>query len=126
MKRLTAKEEEIMSFFWDRGPLFVKQIHDVYSEQKPHYNTLSTIVRGLEEKGFLGHTAYGNTHQYYALFSKESYRRSSIKVLINKYFNNSYNRVVAAFIEEEELTIDELKSLIREVEEKEKHKQKQT
>jgi predicted transcriptional regulator len=124
MKRLTAKEEEIMSFFWDNGPLFVKQIHDSYPEQKPHYNTLSTIVRGLEEKGFLGHTAYGNTHQYYALFSKENYRRSSLKGVISKYFNNSYSRVVTTFIEEEELTIDELKSLIREVEEKHKHKHK--
>jgi predicted transcriptional regulator len=113
-----------MSFFWDKGPLFVKQIHDGYPEQKPHYNTLSTIVRGLEEKEFLGHTAYGNTHQYYALFSKENYRRSSLKGVISKYFNNSYRRVVTTLIEEEELTIDELKSLIREVEEKHTHKHK--
>jgi predicted transcriptional regulator len=122
MKKLTTKEEEIMSFFWEKGPLFVREIHDGYSGQKPHYNTLSTIVRGLEEKGFLGHVAYGNTHRYHALFSKENYRRSSLKGMISKYFNNSYSRVVTAFIEEEELTIDELKSLIREVEEK--HKQK--
>ncbi|MDR0395082.1 MAG: BlaI/MecI/CopY family transcriptional regulator [Tannerella sp.] len=117
---MTAKEEEIMSFFWERGPLFVKQIHDGYSERKPHYNTISTIVRGLEEKGFLGHTAYGNTHQYYALLSKEGYHHLSLKGLIGKYFNNSYRRVVTTFIEEEELTIEELKSLIREVEEKHK------
>jgi predicted transcriptional regulator len=120
MKRLTAKEEEIMTFFWEKGPLFVKQIHDGYYEKKPHYNTLSTIVRGLEEKGFIGHTTYGNTHQYHAMFSKEDYCRLSLKRVINKYFNNSYSHAVTAFIEEEELTIDELKSLIREVEEKRK------
>jgi predicted transcriptional regulator len=75
----------------------------------------------LEEKGYLGHTAYGNTHQYHALFSKENYRHLNLKGLISKYFNNSYSRVVTTFIEEEELSIEELKSLIREVEKK--HKQ---
>ncbi|MDR0836301.1 MAG: BlaI/MecI/CopY family transcriptional regulator [Tannerella sp.] len=124
MKKLTAKEEEIMTFFWDNGPQFVKQIHDTYQEPKPHYNTLSTIVRGLEEKGFIGHTAYGNTYQYHALLSREDYRNSSIKGLIGKYFDNSYRHLVSSFIEEEELSIDELKSLIREVEEKHKHKHK--
>lgn len=59
MKRLTAKEEEIMGFFWEKGPLFVKEILAFYDEPKPHFNTLSTIVRGLEEKGFLAHHTYG-------------------------------------------------------------------
>jgi len=116
MHRLTAKEEEIMSFFWDKGPLFVKQIHESYPEPRPHYNTLSTVVRGLEEKGFVGYTAYGNTHQYHALVSKEDYRRLSLKNVITRYFDNSYRRAVSALIEEEALSIDELKALIREVE----------
>ena len=55
MKRLTAKEEEIMGWFWQKGPLFVKELLEYYEEPKPHFNTLSTIVRGLEEKGFLAH-----------------------------------------------------------------------
>ena len=114
--RLTAKEEEIMSFFWDKGPLFVKQIHESYSEPRPHYNTLSTVVRGLEEKGFLGYTAYGNTHQYHALVTQEEYCRFSLKNVITRYFDNSYRRAVSALIEEEALTIDELKELIRKVE----------
>ena len=114
--RLTAKEEEIMSFFWDKGPLFVKQIHESYPEPRPHYNTLSTVVRGLEEKGFVGYTAYGNTHQYHALVSKEDYRRLSLKNVITRYFDNSYRRAVSALIEEEALTIDELKELIHKVE----------
>ncbi len=116
MQRLTAKEEEIMSFFWDKGPLFVKQIHESYPEPRSHYNTLSTIVRGLEEKGFVGYTAYGNTHQYYALVTEEDYRRHSLKNVVSRYFDNSYRRAVSALIEEEALSIEELKSLIREVE----------
>ena len=114
--RLTAKEEEIMSFFWDKGPLFVKQIHESYPEPRPHYNTLSTVVRGLEEKGFVGYTAYGNTHQYHALVSREEYRRLSLKNVITRYFDNSYRHAVSALIEEEALSIDELKELIRKVE----------
>ena len=70
MKRLTAKEEEVMGFFWEKGPLFVKQLLEFYPEPRPHFNTLSTIVRGLEEKGYLAHTAFGNTYQYRAAVSK--------------------------------------------------------
>ena len=116
MNRLTAKEEEIMSFFWDKGALFVKQIHESYPEPRPHYNTLSTIVRGLEEKGFVGYTAYGNTHQYYALVSQEEYRRHTLKNVVARYFDNSYRRAVSALIEEEALSIEELKTLISHVE----------
>jgi predicted transcriptional regulator len=116
MHRLTAKEEEIMSFFWDRGALFVKQIHESYPEPRPHYNTLSTIVRGLEEKGFAGYTAYGNTHQYHALVTGAEYRRNTLKNVIVRYFDNSYRRAVSALIEEEALSIEELKALIHSVE----------
>jgi len=114
--RLTAKEEEIMSFFWDRGALFVKQIHESYPEPRPHYNTLSTIVRGLEEKKFVGYTAYGNTHQYHALVTNEEYRRNTLKNVIVRYFDNSYRSAVSALIEEEALSIEELKALIHSVE----------
>ena len=71
MKRLTAREEEIMAFFWEKGPMFVKQLLDYYEEPKPHFNTLSTIVRGLEEKGFLQHHTFGNTYQYFAAVTQE-------------------------------------------------------
>ena len=119
IQRLTAKEEEVMNFFWDNGALFVRQIHERYSEPRPHYNTLSTIVRGLEEKKFVGYTAYGNNHLYHALLTKEEYRRSNLKSLISRYFDNSYSRVVSALIEEDSLSIEELKELIREAESKE-------
>ena len=76
MKRLTAKEEEIMGFFWKEGPMFVKQLLPFYSEPRPHFNTLSTIVRGLEEKGFLAHKAYGNTYEYYPLILENEFKKA--------------------------------------------------
>ena len=70
MKGLTAKEEEIMGFFWEKGPLYVKQIVELYDEPRPHFNTISTYVRLLEEKGYLGHQGFVRTYQYYALVSR--------------------------------------------------------
>jgi BlaI family penicillinase repressor len=120
MTKLTAKEEEIMGHFWEKGPLFVKQLQELYDEPKPHFNTLSTIVRTLEDKGYLGHTVFGTTHQYNAVVTAEEYNRGTLHGVINKYFNNSYKRVVSALIEEENISIDELRMLINEVENKQK------
>lgn len=116
MKRLTAREEEIMGYFWTEGPLFVKQLLEFYDEPKPHFNTLSTIVRGLEEKGFLAHNTYGNTYQYYAAVSEADYSRGTLKNVIAKYFNNSYLGVISSLVREEEISVDELRKLIDEVE----------
>ncbi len=116
MKGLTAKEEEIMGFFWEKGPLFVKEMLEFYDEPKPHFNTLSTIVRGLEEKGYLAHKAYGNTYQYYATVSREDFSKRTLKGVISKYFNNSYLNAVSSLVREEDISVDELKKLIREVE----------
>lgn len=116
MKGLTAKEEEIMGFFWEKGPLFVRQMLAFYDEPKPHFNTLSTIVRGLEEKGFLGHEAFGNTYQYHAIVSEEEFRKSTLKNVISKYFNNSYLNAVSSLVQEENISLEELKKLIADVE----------
>ena len=116
MKGLTAKEEEIVNYFWLKGPLFVKELLDFYNEPKPHFNTLSTIVRGLEEKGYLSHKAYGKTYQYYAAVSEEEFRKSTLKQVVRKYFNNSYLGVVSSLIEEEDISLNELKELIEKVE----------
>lgn len=124
MKSLTIKEEEIMRFFWTKGPLFVKQILDYYEEPKPHFNTLSTIVRGLEEKGFLTHTAFGNTYQYVAAVSEEDYRKASLKNVIKKYFDNSYLGAVSSLVKEETISLDDLKQLIAEVEKAHKNQLK--
>lgn len=117
MKTLTAKEEEIMGYFWEKGPLFVKQLLDFYDEPRPHFNTLSTIVRGLEEKGFLSHEAFGNTYQYYAVVSRDDFKKKTLKGVISKYFNNSYLGAVSSLVKEEKISLDELKQLIRDVEE---------
>lgn len=103
-------------FFWEKGPLFVKQLLEYYEEPKPHFNTLSTIVRGLEEKGFLKHNSYGNTYQYYAAVTEEQYSRSTLKNVIAKYFNNSYLGVVSSLIKEEDISVDELRKLLDDVE----------
>lgn len=116
MKRLTIREEELMGFFWEKGPLFVKQLLEYYEDPKPHFNTLSTIVRGLEEKGFLNHNSYGNTYQYYATVTEEQYSRSTLKNVIAKYFNNSYLGVVSSLIKEEDISVDELRKLLDDVE----------
>jgi len=116
MQKLTTKEEELMCFFWEKGPLFVKDILDFYNEPKPHFNTLSTIVRGLEDKEFLSHKAYGNTYQYYAVISKEQYSQGTLKNVVNKYFGNSYLHAVSALVKSEKISVEELKKLISEVE----------
>ena len=116
MQKLTVKEEELMCFFWEKGALFVKDILDFYNEPKPHFNTLSTIVRGLEDKEFLSHKTYGNTFQYYAVISKEEYSQGTLKNVINKYFENSYLHAVSALVKNENISVDDLKQLISEVE----------
>jgi BlaI family penicillinase repressor len=114
--KLTAKEEEIMSFFWDKGPLFVRELLACYDNPRPHFNTLSTIVRGLEEKGFLDHKAFGNSHQYFPVISREDFSKSSLKGVIRKYYSSSAFSAVSSLIEEEAISLSDLKKLIAEVE----------
>ena len=113
MNKLTRKEEELMMILWEIGKGFVKDMLEQYPEPKPHYNTVSTLVRVLQEKGFIDHRQFGNTHEYYPLVSKEEYRRHFIKYVIQDYFNNSYEDVVAYFVEEKNLKTEELEGIIR-------------
>lgn len=105
-----------MNFFWEKGPLFVKEIVDFYPEPRPHFNTLSTFVRGLEEKGFLSHKVYGTAYQYYPLISEEQFRTGTLQNVVSKYFSNSYLGVVSTLVREENISIDDLKKLIEQVE----------
>ena len=116
MKKLTEKEEEIMQIFWEKGALFVRDILELFDEPKPHYNTISTVVRVLEEKGFVDHRVYGNTHQYFAKVSRDEYKEKALRNLVFNYFGNSYTNVVSTLIEEEQLSVNELKDLIRKIE----------
>ena len=120
MKKMTPKEEEILLRFWSHGPLFIRELLELYDEPKPHYNTLSTIVRILEEKGYVGYKVYGNTYQYYAIITQEEYRKKKLQKIVDVYFGNSYKRVVSTLIEEDELSIEELQDLIEEIKNKNK------
>lgn len=117
MKSLSEKEEIVMSLLWDNGPMFVNDMLEHYSEPRPHFNTVSTVVRGLEKKGYVSHKVYGTAHQYMALLSRDDYHKKTLKGMINKFFGNSYMRVVSALVEEKDVSLDELKELIRQVEE---------
>ncbi len=121
IQRLTAKEEEIMNHFWSRGELFVRELLNLYDDPKPHFNTLSTIVRGLEDKGFVGHHSFGNTYRYFSLISKEEYKKGALKRVVNKYFKSSYLGVVSSLIEQEEISVEELRKLIDSVEKNKNH-----
>ena len=123
MKKLTQKEEEIMNLFWEKGAMFVKELKEFYSDQKLHYNTLSTIVRGLEEKGFIDHEQFGNTHRYFAAITREEYSKKTLGSVVKKYFNNSYKNVVSLLVEEENLSLEELKKLIAEIENQKNNEQ---
>lgn len=115
MKELTQKEEEILTCFWRKGPMFIRELLDIQEEPKPHYNTLSTIVRILEEKGYMAYKVYGNTYQYYPVISEDEYRKLNLKNVVDKYFDKSYMRVVSSLLEEEKLSIDELQKLIQQI-----------
>jgi len=112
MKRLTKKEEVIMEHFWAHGPLFVRELRELYPEPKPHFSTLSTQVRTLQEEGFIGHKEYGPTYQYFAKISRDEYKQRSLIGLIDKYFDNSYINAVSALVKEEKITVEQLKELI--------------
>jgi predicted transcriptional regulator len=116
MVDLTKKEEEIMHFFWEKGPLYVKEIQSFYKEPQPHINTISTMVRLLEEKGMVGHESFGKTYRYHALVDKNEFSKRTLKQIIHKHFDNSYLNAVSALIREEDLLWDELRKLIDEVE----------
>ena len=116
MKRLTNKEKEIMDLYWQHGPMFVRELLEHYAEPRPHFNTLSTMVRLLEQNGFLGHRQFGNTYQYYPLVSEKEYGRSSLAGVIRNYFDNSYLSAVSSFVKEEKISVDELKQLIKQIE----------
>lgn len=112
MNKLTGREEDIMQYFWTNGPLYVREILDMHPEPKPHFNTLSTIVRGLESKGLLAYNSMGNTYQYYPIISKQEYGSKSMKNVVSKYFKNSAFAMVSTLVKDEDLSEKELKELL--------------
>ena len=118
MKDLTKAEEEIMQIIWDLKSAFVKEIIAKMPDPKPAYNTVSTFVRILQQKGFVGHESHGKSHKYHPLISKESYTKSYMKELVQKYFGGSYKQMVSFFTKEDNLSLTDLEALIEEM----KHK----
>ena len=113
MKKLTRKEEELMKILWKLEKAFVKDIIEKYPDPKPHYNTTSSLVRLLQDKGVIGFKQYGNTYQYFPLISKEEYRRSFMNQIVTDYFDNSYQSAVAFFVKEKGLSPEELDELVK-------------
>lgn len=122
MEKLTAKEEEVLEFFWKKGPLYVREIVELYEDPKPHFNTISTIVRALEEKGYVGHTQKGKSYQYHAVLAEEDMGKKSMSSIVGRYFKNSYLRVVSSFVEDGNIPVEDLRRLLEEVEKSHKNK----
>jgi len=123
MKELTKAEEQIMQILWDIKKGFVKDVVDKLPEPKPAYNTVSTIIRILEKKEFVGYNAFGKTHEYFPLIDKDSYKKSLMKGMVNNYFSNSYKQLVSFFANDDQLSIKELEEIKKIMEEQIKEKE---
>ncbi|MBD5207621.1 MAG: BlaI/MecI/CopY family transcriptional regulator [Bacteroidales bacterium] len=115
---ITERELEIMKLLWNQGPMFVRELLEFYPDPKPHFNTVSTTIRILEDKGYVAHEVVGTSHRYYAVAQEQQFRDKSLKELISTFFNNSYRSAISALVEEEKISIEELKEIIDLVEKK--------
>lgn len=113
LKELTRAEEQIMQELWNLERAFVKDIIERLSDPKPAYNTVSTIVRILETKGFVGHETFGKSHRYYPLVSKEEYRTFATGKLLHGYFDNSARNMLSFFLEEQKLDLKDADELLK-------------
>ena len=110
--QLTKAEEQIMQILWDMKKGLVKDIRESFSDPKPARNTVSTVLRVLEKKGYVGHKAYGNVHLYHPLISKSDYSKSQLFGLMEGYFNNSFPALASFFARENDLTVSDLEELL--------------
>lgn len=111
-----------MDCFWQHGPMFVREVVERSGEPKPHFNTVSTFVRGLEAKGWLGHEQVGNSYRYYPLVDGAEYRDRSLRGFVERFFNRSYIGFVSSLVQEEKISTEELKELIEKIESQNKQK----
>jgi BlaI family transcriptional regulator, penicillinase repressor len=116
MKELTKAEDQIMQILWTLEKGFVKDIIDQLPEPKPAYNTVSTIVRILEKKGFVGYKAYGKTHEYFPIIMKEKYKQFYLNNLVRGYFNGSFQNLVSFFAKESKMDVQDIDQLMKELE----------
>ena len=118
--QLTDKEEELMRLLWEHGPMFVSNLLELYPEPKPHFNTVSTVIRRLEAKGFVAHNEISGSFQYYPVAKMETFRSRSLGRILKSYFKGSYYGAVSTLVAEEKITADELRELLDLVEQKSK------
>ena len=111
MEQLTNKEEEVMQALWGLEKAFVKEVVANLPKEN-HYNTVSTIVRNLEDKGYVSHTAFGKTHQYFPIVSKAEYTKRFMNIAMKRYFNNNYKSMVSFFAKEEKISANELREIL--------------
>ncbi len=116
MKELTRAEEQLMQVLWQLKKAYVKDIIDMLPEPKPAYNTVSTFIRILETKGFVGHTAFGKSHEYHPLVSKEQYQNFATDKLLNGYFDNSVKRMFSFFVQKEKIDMKEADEILKLIE----------
>ncbi len=114
LRELTRAEEEIMQVLWKIEKGFVRNILEELKEPRPAYNTVSTIVRILEKKGFVGFEAHGKSHEYYPLVAKDEYRRFTLKNLISGYFGGSFQNLVRFFAHDNDLSLEEIEAILKE------------
>ncbi|MFT3739788.1 MAG: BlaI/MecI/CopY family transcriptional regulator [Breznakibacter sp.] len=112
--QLTKAEEQVMQILWEMGEGVVRDIRERFTDPKPARNTVSTVVRILEGKGFVGHKSYGNVHVYFPLVSKNDYSKNQLFGLMRNYFNNSFPAMASFFAREKDLSIEELEQLMEE------------
>lgn len=117
MRELTRAEEQVMQILWDIEKGFVKDILEHFDEPKPAYNTVSTIVRILQDKGFVNHKAYGRTHEYFPLVSRDQYKKSHMKTFVKNYFANSFENMVSFFANEKSMSVNEMEDIMKLMEE---------
>jgi len=115
IKELTKAEEQVMQILWKLDKAFVNDILGKIPEPKPAYNTVSTIVRILEKKGFVDHEAFGKTHRYFPLISKSDYTKTYFRNFLSNYFGNSFQEMVSFFAKEDNMSLSDLENLMNEV-----------
>lgn len=120
LQKLTEKEEEVMTFFWQKGKLAIRDVVALYPEPQPHFNTISTYVHILERKGYLSREKAGNSLIYSPAVELDDYRKSTMKGVIRRFFDNSYMKIVSTFVHDEQISVEELKELIKIVEQDKK------
>lgn len=118
MKKLTKSEEEIMAVLWRLEKAFVQDILQEFLEPKPAYNTVSTLIRILVDKGFVGYEQFGRSHRYYPKVKEPEYKKEYLKSMMGRFFDNSYRNLVSFFSDSNELTVSELEELKRIIEAK--------